>query len=261
MAARRRRPAGARADRAAGVDGRHHADDRLHPVRRLRLVVPVDGGRPRLHRPGGAGQGLPLRRRPARRRDPRAPLRPRPGPARDLRLHALLLAASTPARRASRRWTRSCACAARPAADEEIHDRNNGHNHEDAFVKIIEKKGTLDESLLLQESYAPGVKGKLIPKPAAIKGLLGSIPTAIRGVRSGKMRSLPKLIPGVHPKLPGDAQEQVKRIYERAEESTRAAQPLHHRRGGRGAGARRGDASSPARSVDRGPEVRTTQYA
>jgi len=33
------------------------------------------------------------------------------------------------------------------------------------------------------------------------------------------MRSLPKLIPGVHPKLPGDSQPQVKRIYERAEES------------------------------------------
>ena len=32
------------------------------------------------------------------------------------------------------------------------------------------------------------------------------------------MRSLPKLIPGVHPKLPGDAQEHVKRIYAHAEE-------------------------------------------
>jgi succinate dehydrogenase / fumarate reductase iron-sulfur subunit len=102
--------------------------------------------------------------------------------------------------------------------DEEIRDRNNGHNHEEAFVKIIQKKGTLDESLLLQESYAPGFKGKAIPKPAALKGLLGSIPTAIRGLRTGKMRSLPKLIPGVHPKLPGDAQDHVKRIYEHAEE-------------------------------------------
>ncbi len=106
----------------------------------------------------------------------------------------------------------------RAGDDEEIVDKNNGHNHEVAFVKIIEKKGTLDESLLLQESYAPGVKGKLIPKPAAIKGLVGSLPTAVRGIRSGKMRSLPKLIPGVHPKLPGDAQEHVKRIYEHAEE-------------------------------------------
>ncbi len=102
--------------------------------------------------------------------------------------------------------------------DEEIRDRNNGHNHEAAFVNIIRKKGTLDESLLLQESYAPGVAGKLIPKPSALKGLLGSIPTAIRGLRSGKMRSLPKLIPGVHHKLPGDSQEHVERIYEHAEE-------------------------------------------
>ena len=49
------------------VDGRRHADDGLHPVRRLRLGLPVDGGRPAVHRPGRAGQGLPLRRRPARR--------------------------------------------------------------------------------------------------------------------------------------------------------------------------------------------------
>ncbi len=107
----------------------------------------------------------------------------------------------------------------RLAGDEhEIDDHNNGRRHELAFVKIIEKKGTLDESLLLQESFAPGVKGKLMPRPGAIKGLLESIPTAIRGLRTGKMRSLPKLIPGVHPKLPGDAQQQVKKIYAHAEE-------------------------------------------
>ena len=102
--------------------------------------------------------------------------------------------------------------------DFEIDDHNNGHRHEAAFTKIIETKGTLDESLLLQESYAPGVKGKLIPRPGAIKGLLESIPTAIRGLRSGKMRSLPKLIPGIHPKLPGDAQENVQRIFAHAED-------------------------------------------
>ncbi len=102
--------------------------------------------------------------------------------------------------------------------DEEINDVNNGHRHEAAFVKIIEKKGTLDESMLLQESYAPGVKGKLMPTKDAIKGLLGSLPTAIRGIRTGKMRSLRKLIPGVHEKLPGDAQDHVKRIYSHAEE-------------------------------------------
>jgi succinate dehydrogenase / fumarate reductase iron-sulfur subunit len=102
--------------------------------------------------------------------------------------------------------------------DEEIDDLNNGHRHEGAFVKIIESKGTLDESLLLQESYAAGIKGKLKPTPAAIKGLVSSLPTAIRGIRAGKMRSLRKLIPGVHHKLPGDAQQHVKRIYAHAEE-------------------------------------------
>jgi succinate dehydrogenase / fumarate reductase iron-sulfur subunit len=107
----------------------------------------------------------------------------------------------------------------RRAADhEEIQDQNHGHSHMEAFTKIIEKKGTLDEALLLQESLAPGIKGKLMPKHGAIKGLLESIPTAIRGIRTGKMRSLPKLIPGVHPKLPGDAQDHVKRIYAHTED-------------------------------------------
>ena len=104
----------------------------------------------------------------------------------------------------------------RRAGEQGIKDPNNGHNHEAAFVKIIEKKGTLDESLLLQESFAPGVKGKLKPTKGAIKGMLGSVPTAIRGLRTGKMRSL-ELIPGIHPKLPDGAQDEVKAIYEHAE--------------------------------------------
>jgi len=106
----------------------------------------------------------------------------------------------------------------RKAGEAGIEDPNSGHSHEIAFVKIIEKKGTLDESLLLQESFAPGVKGKLKPSKRAIKEMLGSIPTAIRGIKTGKMRSLPKLIPGVHHKLPNGAQDEVKAIYEHAEE-------------------------------------------
>jgi succinate dehydrogenase / fumarate reductase iron-sulfur subunit len=106
----------------------------------------------------------------------------------------------------------------RRAGEEGIEDPNSGHDHEIAFAKIIEKKGTLDESLLLQESFAPGIKGKLKPSKRAIKEMIGSIPTAIRGIKSGKMRSLPKLIPGVHPKLPGGAQDEVKAIYRHAEE-------------------------------------------
>jgi succinate dehydrogenase / fumarate reductase iron-sulfur subunit len=106
----------------------------------------------------------------------------------------------------------------RKAGEEGIDDPNHGHNHEAAFVKIIEKKGTLDEGLLLQESFAPGVKGKLKPSKAAIKELLGSIPTVLRAIKTGKGRSLSKLVPGIHPKLPGDAQDEVKAIYEHAEE-------------------------------------------
>ena len=104
----------------------------------------------------------------------------------------------------------------RKAGEEGIEDPNSGHDHEMAFVKIIEKKGTLDESLLLQESFAPGFKGKLKPNKRAIREMIGSIPTAIRGIKTGKMRSLHKLIPGVHPKLPD--QDDVKAIYRHAEE-------------------------------------------
>src|SRR5215203_1282253 len=104
----------------------------------------------------------------------------------------------------------------RKAGEEGIEDPNSGHDHEIAFVKIIEKKGTLDESLLLQEPFAPGVKGKLKPNKRAIREMLGSIPIAIRGIKTGKMRSLHKLIPGVHPKLPD--QDDVKAIYAHAEE-------------------------------------------
>jgi succinate dehydrogenase iron-sulfur subunit len=106
----------------------------------------------------------------------------------------------------------------RAADDFDITDQNNGRRHERAFTKIIERKGTLDESLLLQESYAEGIRGKLVPTRGAIAGLIGSIPTALRGIRTGKMRSLRKLIPGMHPQLPGGAQDDVKAIYGHAEE-------------------------------------------
>src|SRR6266511_1124416 len=67
--------------------------------------------------------------------------------------------------------------------DHEIDDMNNGHRHESAFTKIIRSKGTLDEALLQQESYAPGIKGKMAPKPAGIKALVQCLPTAGRGIR------------------------------------------------------------------------------
>ena len=106
----------------------------------------------------------------------------------------------------------------RRADEEAIEDPNNGSSHVHAFVKMIEKKGTNDEALLIQESYAPGIKGKLKPTKGAIKGLLNSLPTVLRAIRSGKARSLSKLIPGVHPKLPDGAQDEVKAIYAHAED-------------------------------------------
>jgi succinate dehydrogenase iron-sulfur subunit len=106
----------------------------------------------------------------------------------------------------------------RKAGEEGIVDPNNGHNHVNAFVNMIEKKGTNDEALLVQESYAPGVKGKLKPTKAAIKGLVESLPTVLRAIKTGKARSPAKVIPGIHPKLPGGAQDEVKAIYKHAEE-------------------------------------------
>ncbi len=106
----------------------------------------------------------------------------------------------------------------RKAGEEGIVDPNNGHNHVNAFVKMIEKKGTNDEALLVQESYAPGIKGKLKPSKAAIKGLVESLPTVLRAIKTGKARSPSKVIPGIHPKLPGGAQDEVKAIYKHTEE-------------------------------------------
>ena len=124
----------------------------------------------------------------------------------------------------------------RKAGEEGIDDPNHGHNHEAAFVKIIEKKGTLDEGLLLQESFAPGVKGKLKPSKAAIKELLGSIPTVLRAIKTGKGRSLSKLVPGHPPEAarqrPGRGQSDLQ-----ARRGTpRGIQHLHQ---GRGRGLRR----------------------
>jgi succinate dehydrogenase / fumarate reductase, iron-sulfur subunit len=104
----------------------------------------------------------------------------------------------------------------RKAGEEGIQDPNSGHDHEIAFVKIIEKKGTLDESMLVQESYAPGVKGKLKPSKRGIKETIGSIPTVLRAMKTGKARL--KFIPGLHHKLPGNAMDEVKAIYEHAEQ-------------------------------------------
>ena len=105
----------------------------------------------------------------------------------------------------------------RKAGEAGIEDPNAGHAHEMAFVKIIEKKGTLDEAMLVQESYAPGIKGKLKPSKRGIRETIKSLPTILRPLRKRKVK-LRQAIPGTHHKLPGDAMSDVRAIYAHAEE-------------------------------------------
>jgi succinate dehydrogenase / fumarate reductase iron-sulfur subunit len=95
----------------------------------------------------------------------------------------------------------------RATNDFGIKDSNNGYGHEHAFLNIIEKWGTLFEAQLLPRSFGDGslIKGQLRPEGA--KQLTESLPTALRGLRSGKVSPKKALL---HPKLP--EQKQVRRI-------------------------------------------------
>jgi succinate dehydrogenase / fumarate reductase, iron-sulfur subunit len=100
----------------------------------------------------------------------------------------------------------------RATNDYGIKDSNNGYGHEKAFSTIIERWGTLHEAQLLPRSFGDGslVKGQL--KPSGAKQLTESLPTAIRGLRSGKVSPRKALL---HPKLPD--QKQVRRIFNEIE--------------------------------------------
>src|ERR671927_1032645 len=62
-----------------------------------------------------------------------------------------------------------------------IDDRNNGHRHEDAFVKNIERNGLLHEADLLPDSYG----GKFHPR--AVPELMSSLPVILKALRRGKV--------------------------------------------------------------------------
>src|SRR5690349_3067412 len=66
-------------------------------------------------------------------------------------------------------------------ADHEIDDRNNGHRHEMAFVKNIEKNGLLHEADLLPDSYG----GKFHPR--AVPELVSSLPVILKALRRRKV--------------------------------------------------------------------------
>ena len=92
--------------------------------------------------------------------------------------------------------------------DYEIKDPVNGYGHEKAFVDLIETYGTLFEAQLLPRSFGEGSLVRGQTKPAAVKQLVANLPTAARGLKSGKVAPIKALI---HHKLPD--QKQIKRIY------------------------------------------------
>jgi len=96
----------------------------------------------------------------------------------------------------------------RATGDYEIKDRNSGYGHEKGFVDIIEKWGTLHEAQLLPRSFGDGSMIKGQTEPGAVKQLVEALPTALRGLKSGKVTVKKALL---HPKLPD--QDQVRRIF------------------------------------------------
>ena len=91
-------------------------------------------------------------------------------------------------------------------SDFDIKDRNNGYNHEHAFVKNIRKNGILHEPDLLADSYG----GKF--NPAAGKELVSGLPTALKGLARGKMT--PRTALGHPHKAPAE----VKKLFDAIDE-------------------------------------------
>jgi succinate dehydrogenase / fumarate reductase iron-sulfur subunit len=100
----------------------------------------------------------------------------------------------------------------RATQDFHIKDRNNGYGHEKAFTDLIETYGTLHEAQLLPRSFGDGSLVKSQVSPHGLKNLIPALPTAVRGVTSGKVAPT-KVIH--HHKLPD--QKQIKRIYKEIE--------------------------------------------
>ena len=93
----------------------------------------------------------------------------------------------------------------RAGSDHHIKDRNNGFNHEHAFVKNIQRNGLLHENDLLADSFG----GKLSPKAGLF--LAKSLPVIARALI--RRKATPK-VALLHPhKAPKD----VKRLFEMIE--------------------------------------------
>jgi len=90
-------------------------------------------------------------------------------------------------------------------SDYEIEDRNNGHRHEQAFVKNIRKHGLLHEADLLPDSYG----GKLHPR--TVPELVDSLPSITRALLRRKVTPQNALL------HPHKASKEVKRIFDKVE--------------------------------------------
>jgi succinate dehydrogenase / fumarate reductase iron-sulfur subunit len=83
-----------------------------------------------------------------------------------------------------------------------IEDRNNGHRHERAFVRNIERNGLLHEADLLPDSYG----GKFHPR--AVPELLSSLPVILKALQRRKVTPKKALL------HEHKAEKGVKRIFE-----------------------------------------------
>ncbi len=88
-------------------------------------------------------------------------------------------------------------------SDFEIEDGNNGHRHEQAFVKNIRRNGILHEADLLADSYG----GKF--NPNAGRELVSGLPTALKGLARGKMTPKTALL------HPHKAPKQVTQLFDK----------------------------------------------
>lgn len=94
--------------------------------------------------------------------------------------------------------------------DYEIKDGNNGYGHEQAFVRIIEKWGTLHEGQMPIRSFGEGSMIRGQTQPSAVAQLLDSAGTGINTIKKVGPRKV-----FLHHKLPD--QKNVRRIFKEIE--------------------------------------------
>ena len=98
---------------------------------------------------------------------------------------------------------------------------------------MIEKKGTNDEALLIQESYAPGVKGKLKPTQSGDQGPAQLAADRAAGDQDRQGALAAEADPGRPPEAPRRRPGRGQGDLRARRGAPRGIQHLHHGRGGR----------------------------